>query len=169
MTELLDKICSWIAPVIHNSGHPRSHCLAPPGAARAASEPCDGRHAPHPGAPQLVYGRRRLPATRCPTGSTRSAAPFLEIEIDSPDRERFSARLDQFDLGPATVSLVQADSQSIRRTPERIARSGTRASSCFSCAPAGWACSSTDANASSSPGDSVLIDCNGSYRLECLG
>src|SRR5215475_13634326 len=48
---------------------------------------------------------------------------FLEIDIDSPNRERFHGRLDQFELGPATVNLIEADTQSIRRTPARIARS----------------------------------------------
>lgn len=94
---------------------------------------------------------------------------FLEIEIDSPDRDRFSARLDQFDLGPATVSLVQADSQSIRRTPERIARSGYAGFFLLQLRSGRLGLQQYGRECVVEPGDSVLIDCNGSYRLECLG
>lgn len=94
---------------------------------------------------------------------------FLEIEIDSPERDRFAARLDQFELGPATVSLVQADSQSIRRTPERIARS--RYEGCFllQLRSGRLRLQQYGRECFMDPGDSVLIDCNGTYRLECIG
>ena len=46
---------------------------------------------------------------------------FLEIDIDSPDREQFRAQLDQSELGAATLHLLEADTQTIRRTPARIA------------------------------------------------
>jgi len=94
---------------------------------------------------------------------------FLEIEIDSPDRERFSASLDQFDLGPATVSLVQADAQLIRRTPERIARSGYAGFFLLQLRSGRLGLQQYGRECVVEPGDSVLIDCNGSYRLECLG
>jgi AraC family transcriptional activator of tynA and feaB len=47
---------------------------------------------------------------------------FLELDIDSPVREHFRARLDQTDLGPATASWLCADAQRVRRTRARIAR-----------------------------------------------
>lgn len=48
---------------------------------------------------------------------------FLELDIDSPVREHFHARLDQTELGPATASWLYADAQRVRRTAAKIARS----------------------------------------------
>jgi len=48
---------------------------------------------------------------------------FLELEIDTPLRDRFRARLEQADLGPATVNLVTAESQRVHRTRAKIAHS----------------------------------------------
>ncbi|MFX5622791.1 hypothetical protein ABTE00_21790, partial [Acinetobacter baumannii] len=45
---------------------------------------------------------------------------FLELEIDTPVRDRFHACLDQVDLGPATASFLEADSQNVRRTRAKI-------------------------------------------------
>ena len=47
---------------------------------------------------------------------------FLALDIDSPLRERFHARLDQTELGPATASWLSADAQQVRRTRAKIAR-----------------------------------------------
>lgn len=94
---------------------------------------------------------------------------FLEIEIDSPDRERFSARLDQFELGPATVSLVQADTQSIRRTPERIARSRYAGYFLLQLRSGQLRLQQYGRECFIEPGDSVLINCSATYRLECMG
>ena len=47
---------------------------------------------------------------------------FLELDIDSPVRERFRARLDQTELGPATANWLCADAQRVRRTRAKIAR-----------------------------------------------
>ena len=47
---------------------------------------------------------------------------FLELDIDSPVREHFRARLDQTDLGPATANWLGADAQRVRRTTAKIAR-----------------------------------------------
>src|SRR5512139_1911674 len=94
---------------------------------------------------------------------------FLEIDIDSPERERFSARLDQFELGPATVSLVQADTQSVRRTPERIARSGYAGYFLIQLRSGRQRLHQYGRECFIEPGDCVLINCNASYRLECFG
>ncbi len=48
---------------------------------------------------------------------------FLELDIDSPVREHFHARLDQTELGAATASWLCADAQRVRRTRAKIARS----------------------------------------------
>lgn len=47
---------------------------------------------------------------------------FLELDIDSPVREHFRARLDQTELGAATANWLSADVQQVRRTTARIAR-----------------------------------------------
>lgn len=47
---------------------------------------------------------------------------FLELDIDSPLREHFHARLDQCELGPATANWLCADVQRVRRTTAKIAR-----------------------------------------------
>jgi AraC family transcriptional regulator, positive regulator of tynA and feaB len=47
---------------------------------------------------------------------------FLELEIDTPLRNRFHASLDQVDLGPATANFFEADTQLVRRTSAKIAR-----------------------------------------------
>jgi len=47
---------------------------------------------------------------------------FLELDIDSPVREHFHARLDQTELGPATANWLSADAQRVRRTTAKIAR-----------------------------------------------
>jgi AraC-like DNA-binding protein len=94
---------------------------------------------------------------------------FLEIEIDSPEREHFSARLDQFELGPATVNLVQADTQSVHRTRERIARSRYAGYFLLQLRTGRFRLQQYGRESFIEPGDSVLIDCNAPYRLECQG
>jgi AraC family transcriptional regulator, positive regulator of tynA and feaB len=93
---------------------------------------------------------------------------FLEIDIDSPDRHQFRARLDQTELGPATLHLVEADTQIIRRTPARIAH--TRYAGYFLLhLRAGRLCFEQYGRRSRiEAGDCVLIDCNAPYRLDCL-
>jgi len=46
---------------------------------------------------------------------------FLEIDIDTPVRDRFRARLDQVEFGAATLSSIEADVQRVQRTPAKIA------------------------------------------------
>src|SRR5882672_6603726 len=47
---------------------------------------------------------------------------FLALEIDSPLRDQFRGRLEQVDLGPATVNSIQAETQRVRRTHAHLAR-----------------------------------------------
>ncbi|MEJ0038923.1 MAG: helix-turn-helix domain-containing protein [Gammaproteobacteria bacterium] len=93
---------------------------------------------------------------------------FLEIDIDSPHRERFHGRLDQFELGPATVSLVEADTQSIRRTPARISRSRYAGYFLLQLRSGQLRFHQYGRECHIEPGDCVLIDCKAAYRLECL-
>jgi AraC-like DNA-binding protein len=93
---------------------------------------------------------------------------FLEIDIDSPNRERFHARLDQFDLGPATVNLVEADTQSIRRTPARIARSRYAGYFLLQLRSGRLRLQQYGRECCIEPGDCVLVDCKATYRLDCL-
>jgi AraC family transcriptional regulator, positive regulator of tynA and feaB len=46
---------------------------------------------------------------------------FMELEIDTPVRDRFHARLEQADLGPVTVNILRADRQRVCRTRAKIA------------------------------------------------
>jgi AraC-like DNA-binding protein len=94
---------------------------------------------------------------------------FLEIDIDSPNRDGFHGRLDQFELGPATVSLVEADTQSIHRSPARIARSRYACYFLLQLRSGQLRLQQYGRDCSIEPGDSVLIDCKAAYRLECLG
>ena len=48
---------------------------------------------------------------------------FLELEIDTPLRERFRAQLEQAQLGAATLNIIGADTQRIQRTQAKIAHS----------------------------------------------
>lgn len=93
---------------------------------------------------------------------------FLEIDIDSPAQDQFRARLDQSDLGPATLSLVEADAQIIRRTPARIAHSRYAAYFLLQLRSGQLRFQQYGRDCSVHVGDCVLIDCNAPYRLECL-
>jgi AraC-like DNA-binding protein len=93
---------------------------------------------------------------------------FLEIDIDSPDREHFHARLDESDLGPAKLYVVEADTQTVRRTPTRIAHSRYAAYFLLQLRTGQLRFQQYGREAFIQPGDSVLVDCNAPYRIECL-
>ena len=92
---------------------------------------------------------------------------FLEIDIDSPERDQFRARLDQSELGPATVHLLEADPQIIRRTPARIAHSRYAAYFLLQLRAGQLHLQQHGRDSFIEVGDCVLIDCNAPYRLEC--
>ncbi len=91
---------------------------------------------------------------------------FLEIDIDSPARERFHGQLDQTELGPASLHIVEADSQSIQRTPARIARSRYAGFFLLQLRAGQIRFQQYGRQSSISARDSVLIDCSAPYRLE---
>ena len=93
---------------------------------------------------------------------------FLEIDIDSPARDQFRARLDQSELGPATLHLVEADPQIVSRTPQRIAHSRYAGYFLLQLRAGELRFQQYGRDSRIEVGDSVLIDCNAPYRLECL-
>lgn len=93
---------------------------------------------------------------------------FLEIEIDSPARHEFRAQLDQAELGAATLSLVQADRQKIRRTHERIARSRYPTYFLLQVREGQARLSQYGRESHLQSGDCVLIDCKAPYELDCV-
>jgi AraC-like DNA-binding protein len=93
---------------------------------------------------------------------------FLEIDIDSPDRHQFRARLDQSELGPATLHLVEADTQTIRRTPARIAHTRYAGYFLLHLRAGQLHFEQFGRRSKIEVGDSVLIDCNAAYQLDCL-
>jgi AraC-like DNA-binding protein len=92
---------------------------------------------------------------------------FLEIDIDTPERERFRARLAQSSLGPAALHIVEADAQKIRRTPARIANSRYASYFLLQLREGQLRFQQYGRDACIEAGDCVLVDCNAPYRLEC--
>jgi len=93
---------------------------------------------------------------------------FLEIDIDSPDREHFSAKLDQRPFGPATLCIVEADAQNIRRTRARIARSRYATFFLLQLRTGHARFRQYGRDTQVRAGDCVLVDCREPYLLDCL-
>jgi len=93
---------------------------------------------------------------------------FLEIDIDSPQRHQFHAQLEQSELGPATLNLVEAAPQIIRRTPARIAHSRYAAYFLLQLRAGELHFQQHGRDARIEAGDCVLVDCNTPYKLECF-
>jgi AraC-like DNA-binding protein len=93
---------------------------------------------------------------------------FLEIDIESPERAHFHGRLDQSELGPAMLYVVEADTQTVRRTPARIAHSRYAGYFLLQLRAGHLRFQQYGRESSVEAGDCVLIDCTAPYRLECL-
>lgn len=93
---------------------------------------------------------------------------FLEIDIDSPNRERFHARLEQAEFGPATLYMVEADTQTVYRTPARIAGSRYAAYFLLRLHSGQLRLRQYKRDSQVQAGDCVLIDCKEPYQLDCL-
>jgi AraC-like DNA-binding protein len=93
---------------------------------------------------------------------------FLEIDIDSPIRDRFQARLEQADFGPATLYMVEADTQTVYRTPARIASSRYAAFFLLRLHSGQLRLRQYGRDSQVQAGDCVLIDCKEPYQLDCL-
>jgi len=93
---------------------------------------------------------------------------FLEIDIDTPERERFHAQLAQSALGPATLCLIEADTQTVRRTRARIAQSRYAAYFLLTMRTGHVRLQQHGRESHVHPGQCVLVDCQEPYRLDCL-
>jgi AraC-like DNA-binding protein len=93
---------------------------------------------------------------------------FLEIDIDSPERDHFHAQLEETELGPAMLYIVEADTQTVRRTPARIAHSRYADYFLLQLRAGRLNLQQYGRESVIETGDSVLIDCSAPYRLECL-
>ena len=92
---------------------------------------------------------------------------FLEIDIASPNPHEFQARLEQSHLGPATLSILEADTQTVQRTPARIAHSPYAGYFLLQLRWGQLRLQQHGRDCRIEAGDCVLIDCNAQYRLEC--
>ena len=94
---------------------------------------------------------------------------FLEIDIDTPERDHFRARLDQVEFGPAMLYVVEAGEQMVRRTQARIAHGGTDAYYFLMQLRRGQArFRQSGRECLLETGDCVLVDCHHPYALDCL-
>jgi AraC-like DNA-binding protein len=93
---------------------------------------------------------------------------FLEIDIDSQARDRFRARLDTSQFGPAMLHSIEADRQTIHRTPARIAHSRYDGFLLMQMRAGQRRLQQYDRESCIEVGDCVLLDCSAPYRIECL-
>jgi AraC-like DNA-binding protein len=93
---------------------------------------------------------------------------FLEIDIDCPEREHFYAQLDQFELGPATLCVIEAATQTVRRTRAQIARSRYPAYFLLGLRAGRLRLQQYGRESHLQPGECILVDCKEPYRLDCL-
>ena len=93
---------------------------------------------------------------------------FLEVDIDSPQRSHFSAGLDQSEFGPATLSLLTADTQTVRRTRARIARSRDATFFLLQLRAGRMRLRQYGRDTEIQAGDCIVVDCNEPYEANCL-
>jgi AraC family transcriptional activator of tynA and feaB len=92
---------------------------------------------------------------------------FLELEIDTPLRDRFQACLDQVDLGPATANFLEAETQRVRRTSAKIARMHTPMFLLLQLRVGQVQFQQMGREVRVGPGECVFIDGTEPYELEC--
>jgi AraC-like DNA-binding protein len=92
---------------------------------------------------------------------------FLEIDIDSSTRNGFRARLDQLEFGPATLNIVEADVQTIRRTRAHIARTSFDTFFLLQLRTGYAHLRQYGRESVLKIGDCVLIDCTEPYHIDC--
>lgn len=93
---------------------------------------------------------------------------FLELEIDTPVRNRFHASLDQVDLGPATANFLEADTQLVRRTKAKIARMRVPMFILMQLRVGEVLLRQLGHEVHLGPGECVFVDGTEPYELECL-
>jgi AraC family transcriptional activator of tynA and feaB len=94
---------------------------------------------------------------------------FLELEIDTPVRNRFHASLDQVDLGPATANFLEADTQLVRRTSAKIARMRTPMFVLMQLRVGAVRFRQLGREVRVGAGECVFVDGTEPYELECPG
>jgi len=92
---------------------------------------------------------------------------FLELDIDTPLRPRFRARLEQVDFGPATVNFIEAEAQRVQRTRARISRSRYPVYFLMYLRKGDAYLHQLDRETALHAGQCVLIDGTEPYRLDC--
>jgi AraC-like DNA-binding protein len=92
---------------------------------------------------------------------------FLELEIDTPVRDRFQACLDQVDLGPVTANFFEAETQRVLRTSATIARMHTPMFLLLQLRVGQVRFQQLGREVCVSPGECVFIDGTEPYELEC--
>jgi AraC family transcriptional regulator, positive regulator of tynA and feaB len=92
---------------------------------------------------------------------------FLDLEIDTPIRDRFHASLDQVDLGPATANFFATDAQRVRRTPAKIARLSAPMFLLMQIRTGQVRFQQSGHDIRVGPGECVFIDGTEPYELEC--
>ena len=92
---------------------------------------------------------------------------FLEIDIESAARDGFRALLDQMEFGPATLNIVEADKQTVTRTPAHIARSSFNTLFLLQLRSGQAHLRQYGRESQLETGDCVLIDCKEPYAIDC--
>jgi len=92
---------------------------------------------------------------------------FLALEIDSPVRDHFHARLEQVELGPATLNSIQAEMQRVRRTRANLARSHHPVFLLMQLREGQVRLQQLGRETIVRAGESVFIDGTEPYQLEC--
>jgi AraC family transcriptional regulator, positive regulator of tynA and feaB len=92
---------------------------------------------------------------------------FLEIDIDSPERSSFQARLDAVPFGSGSLYLVQAGAQNVRRTPQNIARSQGDWTILMQVRNGHARFRQHGRECDLKAGDCTVVDCTEPYELDC--
>ncbi len=94
-------------------------------------------------------------------------ACLIELDIDSPERERFRAHLEQLPLGPVSLNFVGAGTQLLRRTRARIASSREPVCVLLQLREGRVRLRHMGREAYVGPGECVLMDSTEPYDIEC--
>jgi AraC family transcriptional regulator, positive regulator of tynA and feaB len=92
---------------------------------------------------------------------------FLEMEIDTPLRDAFRARIDQVELGAITASFLDAETQQIHRTLGKIARTRYPVFMLLQLRAGQARLRQLGHESVLRPGECVLIDGSEPYDFEC--
>lgn len=93
---------------------------------------------------------------------------FLEMDIDTPLRDAFRARLDQVEMGAVTASFIDAETQQVHRTLTKIARTRYPAFMLMQLRAGHARLHQLGHESLLRPGDCVLISASEPYDLDCL-